>query len=141
MAAMPNDQGKKLLQDLANTVREKVSPTGDVLINREGIKMVERLARDLTAPGGMPGLKLYRDTPTKFRLQRPMRNAEITVEWQKDIGCMVMSGEKFGEPKQTHRFVYDQHEDHFRRFEGGGDLYEDLVAALVEYLYPEGRKE
>ena len=25
--------------------------------------------------------------------------------------------------------------------EGEGELYEDMVAALVEYLYPEGRSE
>jgi hypothetical protein len=54
---------------------------------------------------------------------------------------MVMSGEKFGEAKVVSRFVYEQENDHFRRFEGGGDLYEDLVAALVEFLYPEGRKD
>ncbi len=144
MAPMSQDQGRKLLQDLADTVREKVAPTGEALVNREGIKMVERLARDLTAPGGMPGLKLWRDSPTRFRLQRPPRNAEITVEWQRDIGCLVVMGEKFGEPKRTSRFVFEQlgapEDAHFRRFEGGGDLYEDLIEALVEYLYPEGRK-
>src|SRR6185295_9998809 len=97
------ENGRKLLQDLATTVRERVSPTGEPLVNREAIKMVERLARDLTAPGGMPGLKLWRDNPT--------------------------------------RFVWDQEQSHFRRMEGEGELYEDMVAALVEYLYPEGRKE
>jgi len=138
---MPNENGKKLLQDLANNVREKVSSTGEQLVHREGLKMVERLARDLTAPGGMPGLKLWRDAPTKFRLQRSPRNAELTLEWQRDIGAMVMSGEKLGEPKVARRYVFDQELGHFRRFEGGGELYEDLVAALVEFLYPEGRKE
>jgi hypothetical protein len=138
---MPNENGKKLLQDLANNVREKVSSTGEQLVHREGLKMVERLARDLTAPGGMPGLKLWRDAPTKFRLQRSPRNAELTLEWQRDIGAMVMSGEKLGDPKVVSRYVFDQELGHFRRFEGGGELYEDLVAALVEFLYPEGRKE
>ena len=137
---MSQENGRKLLQDLAATVREKVSPTGEALVNREGIKMVERLARDLSAPDGMPGLRLWRDTPTKFRLERPPRNATITLEWQRDIGAMVMSGEKFGEAKRVVRYVFDQEEQHFRRMEGGGELYEDLVAALVEYLYPEGRK-
>jgi len=138
---MPNENGRKLLQDLANRVSEKVSSTGEQLVNREGLKMVERLARDLTAPGGMPGLKLWRDSPTKFRLQRSPRNAELALEWQRDIGAMVMSGEKLGDPRVVTRYVFDQELGHFRRFEGGGDLYEDLVAALVEYLYPEGRKE
>jgi hypothetical protein len=138
---MANENGRKLLQDLASVVRERVSPTGEPLINREGIKMVERLARDLTAPGGMPGIKLWRDTPTRFRLTRPPRNAEILVEWQRDIGAMVLAGEKFGEPKRLARYVFDQEQAHFRRMEGEGELYEDLVAALVEYLYPEGRRE
>lgn len=138
---MSQENGRKLLSDLASAVREKVSPTGEPLIHREGLKMVERLARDLTAPGGMPGLRLTRDSPTKFRLGRPPRNAEITLEWQRDIGAMVLTGEKFGEPKQLTRFVFDQEEQHFRRMEGVGELYEDMVAALVEYLYPEGRKE
>ncbi len=141
VASMSNENERKLLADLAATVREKVSPTGEALVNREGIKMVERLARNLTAPGGMPGLKLWRDTPTKFRLQRPNRNAEIMVEWQRDIGAMVMTGEKFGESKRLTRYVFDQEQSHFRRMEGEGELYEDMVEALVEYLYPEGRRE
>jgi hypothetical protein len=135
------ENGKKRLQDLATAVRERVSPAGEPLVNREGIKMVERLARDLTAPGGMPGLKLWRDTPTKFRLTRPPRNAEILVEWQRDIGAMVLAGEKFGEARRLTRYVFDQAEAHFRRMEGEGELYEDVVDALVEYLYPEGQQE
>jgi len=138
---MSNDNGRKLLQSLASTVRERVTPAGEPLVNKEGLKMVERLARDLAAPDGMPGLRLYRDAPSKLRLQRPPRNAELTLEWQRDIGAMVLTGEKFGEPKKLVRYVFDQEEQHFRRFEGGGELYEDLVAALVEYLYPEGRPQ
>jgi hypothetical protein len=141
IAAMAYDQGRKLLQDLAGTVREKVSATGDAIVNREGIKMVERLARDLAAPGGMPGLKLWRDSPTKFRLTRSPRNAEIGVEWQKDIGALVMTAEKFDGPKAVQRYVFDQELDAFRRMEGDGGPYEDLVGWLVEYLYPEGRSE
>jgi len=138
---MANENGRKLLQDLASAVRERVSPAGEPLVNREAIKIVERLARDLTAPGGMPGLKLWRDSPTRFRLTRSPRNAEILLEWQRDIGAMVLAGEKFGEPKQLTRYVWEQEKEHFRRMEGEGELYEDMVAALVEYLYPEGRRE
>jgi hypothetical protein len=141
IVAMAYEQGRKLLQDLAGAVREKVSATGDALVNREGLKIVERLARDLTAPGGIPGLRLWRDAPTKFRLQRPPRNAEIGVEWQKDIGALVMTAEKFGEARSMQRYVFDTQLDAFRRMEGEGEPYEDLVGWLVEYLYPEGRKE
>ena len=83
---MSEERGRKLLMDLAKVVSEKVAPTGEPILNREGLKMVERIARDLTAPGGMPGLKLWRDAPSKFRLQRAPRNAEITLHWQRDIG-------------------------------------------------------
>ena len=138
---MADERGRKLLQDLAKNVQEKVSPTGEPLLNREALKTVERLARDLTGPGGMPGLKLWRDAPGKFRLQRSPRNAEITLHWQRDIGAMVMTGEKHGNPKQLVRYVFDQALEHWRRMEGEGELYEDMVAALVEYLYPEGRAE
>ncbi len=138
---MGYEQGRKLLQDLAGAVREKVAANGDALVHREGIKMVERLARDLTAPEGMPGLKLWRDSPVKFRLQRSPRNAEIAVEWQRDIGALVMTAEKFGGPKAMMRYVFDPQLDAFRRMEGEGEPYADLVEWLVEYLYPEGRKE
>jgi hypothetical protein len=138
---MSEDRGRKLLQDLAKTVQEKVSPTGEPLLNREGLKMIERMARELTAPGGMPGLKLWRDSPSKFRIQRPPRNAEISLHWQRDIGAMVMTGEKHGGPRALVRYVLDQEQNHWRRMEGEGELYEDMVASLVEHLYPEGRAE
>jgi hypothetical protein len=138
---MSQENGRKMLKDLASVVREKVAASGEALVNREGLKMVERLARDLSAPDGMPGIRVHRDAPTKIRLQRPNRNAEIAIEWQRDIGAMVMTGEKFGDPKQLMRYVFDQELSHFRRLEGGGELYEDLVGWLVEFLYPEGRKE
>ena len=138
---MSHERGKKLLDELTATVKEKVSPTGEQLVNREGIKMVERLARDLTGASALPGLKLWRDTPTKFRLTRTNRNAEITLEWQRDIGAMVLIGEQHGNPRNLTRYVFDQEAQHFRRMEGEGELYEDLVAALAEYLYPEGRKQ
>jgi hypothetical protein len=138
---MADERGRKLLLDLAKNIQEKVSPSGEPLLNREGLKMVERLARDLTGPGGMPGLKLWRDAPAKFRLQRSPRNAEITVHWQRDIGAMVVIGEKHGNPKQITRYVFDAALEHWRRMEGEGELYEDIAAALVEFLYPEGRQD
>lgn len=136
---MSYENGRKRLQDLASIVKEKVSPTGEPLLNREGLKMIERLSRDLTAPGGMPGLSVYRDAPGKFRIRRALRNAEITLEWQRDIGAMVMTGEKHDNARTQTRYVFDQELGHFRRMEGEGELYEDVVDALVEYLYPEGK--
>jgi hypothetical protein len=133
------DRGKKLLQDLAKTVQDKLAPSGEPIANRRGLKMIEKLARELTGPNAMPGLKLYRDTPGKFRLGRPPKNAEISVEWQRDIGAIVMTGEKHAGARKTVRYVYDEGTDVWRRLEEVGDLWEDVVEALVEYLYPEGR--
>lgn len=133
------ERGKKLLQDLAKTVQEKIAPGGESLVNIRGLKMIEKLARELAGPTAMPGLKLYRDTPGKFRLQRPPRNAEIVVDWQRDIGVIVMTGEKHAGPKKMVRYVYDEAGDVWRRLEQVGDLWEDLAEALTEYLYPEGR--
>src|SRR5262245_44413613 len=114
---MSEERGRKLLQDLAKTVQEKVAPSGEPLLNREGLKMIERMARDLTAPGGMPGIKLWRDAPSKFRLQRPPRNAEITVHWQREIGAIEMTGEKHGNPRSLVRYVFDQEPKIWRRME------------------------
>ncbi|XXT17817.1 hypothetical protein WME94_47045 [Sorangium sp. So ce429] len=136
---MSEERGRQKLQALAKTLQEKITPSGEALLNRQGLKMIERLARDLTGENAMPGLRVWRDSAGKFRLQRPSRNAEIAVEWQRDIGAMVMTAEKHGQLPTTVRYVYDQAEDHFRRMEGGGELYEDLAEALVEHLYPEGR--
>jgi hypothetical protein len=136
---MAEERGRKRLQDLAKTLQEKVAPSGESLLNRQGLKMIERLARDLTGENAMPGLRVWRDSASKFRLQRPPRNAEIAVEWQRDIGAIVMTAEKHGNPRALVRYVYDAAEDHFRKMEGEGELYDDLTEALVEYLYPEGR--
>ncbi|MGK3968854.1 hypothetical protein WMF38_37370 [Sorangium sp. So ce118] len=136
---MSEERGRQKLQALAKTLQEKITPSGEALLNRQGLKMIERLARDLTGENAMPGLRVWRDSAGKFRLQRPPRNAEIAVEWQRDIGAMVMTAQKHGQPPATARYVYDQAEDHFRRMEGEGELYEDLAEALVEHLYPEGR--
>ena len=89
----------------------------------------------------MPGLKLWRDAPSKFRMQRGNRNAEISVEWQREIGAGVMSCQKFGEPKKVTRYILDEAADLWRRMEGeGGELYADVEEALVEFLYPEAKQ-
>jgi hypothetical protein len=72
-------------------------------------------------------------------VQRSPRNAEITVEWQRDIAALALTAEKHGEPKTLTRYVWDEATKVWRRLEGGGEIYDDLTAALVTYLYPEGR--
>lgn len=137
---MAEENGRKRLQDLSKALQEKLSPAGEVLVTRRALKTVERLARDLTGESAMPGLRVWRDAAGKFRLERPPRNAVITLEWQRDISAMVLTTEKFGGPRSLARYVYDQAEDHFRRMEGEGELHEDLHDALIEYLYPEAKR-
>jgi hypothetical protein len=72
-------------------------------------------------------------------LQRSPRNAEITVEWEREIGAVALTKEKHGEPKILVRYVWDESEKKWRRLEGGGEIWDDLSSALVEVLYPEAR--
>jgi hypothetical protein len=136
---MPDNDGRQRLKDLARVVRDKVTPVGAPLLDKRGLDMVETLARDLTGSDGMPGLKLWRDAPTKFRLQRANRNAEISIEWQRDIGAVVMTVERVGQRRRQVRFIHDEAQDQWRPLDGGDDLYAAIAAALVEALYPEGR--
>jgi hypothetical protein len=134
-----SEDGKKRLKDLAKQVREKVAVTGTPLLNQRGLDIVEDLAKELTGPDGMPGLKLYRDSPAKFRLARTQRNADITVEWEREIGALGLTCQKHGEPKTFVRYVWDEGEAKWRKLDGGGEIYDDVTAALVEYLYPEAK--
>ena len=132
-----SEDGKKRLKDLAKQVREKTATSGANVLHEKGLALVDELAKELTGPDGMPGLKLYRDNAQKFRLQRSPRNAEITIEWQREIGALALTKEKHGEPKTMVRYVWDEGEKKWRLLDGGGEIWEDVSAALVEILYPE----
>lgn len=134
-----SEDGKKRLKDLAAQVRAKTATTGAPALHQRGLDLVDELAKELTGPDGMPGLKLYRDAPGKFRLQRSPRNAEITVEWQREIGALALTCEKHGEPKTMVRYVWDEAEKKWRKLDGGGEIFADVTTALVEYLYPEAK--
>lgn len=132
-----SEDGKKRLKDLAKQVREKVATTGMPVLQQQGLDIVEDLAKELSGPDGMPGLKLHRDSPTKFRVRRSQRDAELTIEWERDIGALGLTCQKHGEPKTFVRYVWDPIETKWRKLDGGGEIYEDVTTALVEYLYPE----
>jgi hypothetical protein len=134
-----SEEAKKKLKDLAKQVREKVTVSGAALLHQRGLELVEDMAKELASPDGMPGLRVLRDGAQKLRLQRPNRNAEITLEWHREIGALSITSEKDGEPKRMVRYVYDEPQTKWRRLEGGGEVWEDLTGALVEYLYPEGK--
>lgn len=135
-----SEDGKKRLKDLAQQVRDKVAVTGTPLLNQRGLDLVDELAKELTGPDGMPGLKLYRDSPAKFRLARSQRNAEIMIEWERDIGALGLTCQKHGEPKTFVRYVWDEGDKKWRKLDGGGEIWDDLAGYLTEYLYPEAKK-
>ena len=132
-----SEEGKKRLKDLAKQVREKVATTGAPVLHARGLELIEDLAKELTAPDGLPGLKLLRESPARFRLQRAQRDAELTVEWERDIGAIALTCQKHGEPKTFVRYVWDQGAVKWRKLDGGGEIYEDVTSALVDFLYPE----
>jgi hypothetical protein len=134
-----SEEGKKRLKDLAKQVRDKVATTGAPVLHTRGLELVEDLAKELTGPDGLPGLKLHRDSPAKFRVQRSRggADAEITVEWERDVGAIGFTCQKHGEPRTFVRYVWDQGEAKWRKLDGGGEIYEDMTTALVEFLYPE----
>ena len=134
-----SEDGKQRLKDLARQVREKVAKTGSPLLDQQGLDLVEDLAKELTGPDGMPGLKLYRDSSAKFRLARPPRNADITVEWERQVGALALTCQKHGEPRTLVRYVWDEADAKWRKLDGGGEIYADVTAALVEFLYPEAK--
>ena len=132
-----SEDGKKRLKELAQQARAKVATTGAPVLHQKGLELIEDLAKELSGPDGMPGLKLHRDSPAKFRVQRAQRNAELTVEWEREIGAIGFTAQKHGEPKSFVRYVWDAGESKWRKLDGGGEIYEDVTTALVEYLYPE----
>lgn len=132
-----SEDGKKRLKDLAQQARAKVAVTGAPVLHQRGLEIIEDLAKELGGPDGMPGLKLYRDSPTKFRVQRTQRNAELTIEWERDIGALGLTCQKHGEPKSFVRYVWDAGESKWRKLDGGGEIFDDVTSALIEYLYPE----
>jgi hypothetical protein len=136
-----SENGRKRLQDLANTVRAKAAASGDNVLHKKGLLQIELLARDLQAPDGMPGLRLTREAPSKFKLARAQRNATITLEWQRDIGCIVMTCEKIDAAKVARRYVYDEPKDIWRNMDNDNELYDELIDELTEYLYPEAAKK
>jgi hypothetical protein len=138
-----SENGRKRLAELATMVREKVAASGDNVLHKKGLVQIEMLARDLQAPDGMPGLRLTREAPSKFTLVRAQRNAAITLEWQKDIGCIVMTCEKLDGPKVARRYVHDEPNNAWRNMDESDahELYDDLLDQLTEYLYPEAAKK
>jgi hypothetical protein len=135
-----DERGKRLLKDLARSVREKITPAGVPQLDERGLGMLDDLARELGGPDAMPGLSLWRDAQNRFRLTRANRNAEISLEWQKNIGALVLTMERANHPRKQIKYLFDEGESAWKPLNGAGELYQDLTEGLVEFLYPEVKK-
>lgn len=134
------DRGKKLLAGLGAKVREELDTSGQSLLHIKGQKAVADLAKDLEGPDAPPALKVFKDAVDRFRLQRPTRNGQIAVRWERAIGAIVMQVE-LGPVKQPEvRYVHREEDDSWNRMEGEGELYEDVTFWLGEVLYPESKR-
>jgi hypothetical protein len=135
-----SEEGKKKLKDLAGRVREKLDTSGKALLDARGLALIEEMAKELTGPDGLPGLRLFRDGAQRIKLQRERKNAEIVFEWQREIGAAVMTCTELAQVKRTERYVWDEAKQTWRRMSGApGEPFDDIGEALVEVLYPEGR--
>jgi hypothetical protein len=134
------ERGRQLLAALAEKVRKEVAPSGEPILHAKGQKAVAELAADLSGDHGPPGLKVFRDAHDRFRVQRPNKNAEIGVEWQRPIGAVVLKCDKGGHPSPDVRYTYREADDAWHRMDGEGELYEDVTELLAEVLYPEAKR-
>ena len=135
-----SEEGKKRLKDLASRVREKLDTSGEAHLHARGLALIEEMAKELTGPDALPGLRLFRDGPNKIKLQRERKNAEIVFEWERPIGAAVMTCVQLGQVKRTERYVWDEATQAWRRMSGApGEPFSDIGDALAEGLYPEGR--
>ena len=134
------ERGKQLLSAFSAKVKKEVAPSGEPVMHARGQKAVAELAADLSGADAPPGLKVFRDAVDRFRAQRPGKNAEIRVEWQRPIGCIVVVLDKAGRLQPEVKYVYRDDDEAWHRMEGEGELYEDVMGLLAEAMYPEARR-
>lgn len=136
---MADEGGQNRFKALAEGVRGKINNDGRVTLDRKGTETLEQIIKDLTGPQGMPGLYSSRDTPFKVRLRRQGKAGQIVLEWDRAICAMQVTYEKFNERVRQVRYLLNEADSAWRPTEGPGELFEDISAALVDILYPEGR--
>jgi hypothetical protein len=134
------EKGKKLFAELANKVRKEIAPNGEPELNKRGLEALQELADDLTGPDGLPGLRVFKDGVHQFRLQRPQRNGQIIVSWNRGIGAITIVVEKLSGREAEVKYLWREADDAWTRMEGTGELYEDVSKALVDTLYPEAKR-
>lgn len=136
---MTDNAGRNRLKDLAKGVREKVQNDGRQQLDRRGIDLLEQIVSDLTGPDGMPGLYVHRDTALKVRFRRQGKAGQIVVEWDRTIGAMAVTYERFNARTRQVRYLYSEEDDAWRAMENHAEIYDELTTALMEILYPEGQ--
>lgn len=141
MADQDDERGRLLLQDLARTVREKVSIDGEPLLQRRGLAKLDTIAKMLNGAESLPGLRVLRNSAERLRLQRDGRNADVIVEWMRDAGALALGAERNGRRARSILYVWDEPAARWTMMGGESELYDDLVVVLVEYLYPEARAQ
>jgi hypothetical protein len=134
------ERGKKLLADLATKVRKEMAPNGEPILHARGQKAIAELAADLSGNDGPPGLRVFRDAVDRFRLQRPGRDAQVSIGWQRPIGAIVMITEHGDKRDPEVRYLYADADDEWRRMDGDGELYADVAKSLSELMYPESKR-
>ena len=90
MPEQDDERGKLLLQDLARTVREKVSIDGEPMLQRRGVAKLDTIAKMLNGAESLPGLRVQRNSAERLRLQRDGRNADVVIEWMRDAGALAL---------------------------------------------------
>ncbi len=134
------ERGKELLSAFSAKVKKEVLPSGEHILHARGQKAVAELAADLGGSDGPPGLRVFRDAVDRFRLQRPNKNAEVTVEWNRPVGAILVKSDKAGRTAAEIRYTHRDADDAWHRMEGEGELYEDIMALLADTMYPEAKR-
>jgi hypothetical protein len=137
---MPSDDGRKLLRDLASKVRTQTDTSGNARVEQLGADTIEQLIAEVTGADGMPGLNAFRDRPDRIRLRRQGRPGQIILELDRPTVSIVVTFEKFNARTRQVRYIHDDGADSWHPLDGGGELWTDIAAGLVDCLYPEGKR-
>jgi hypothetical protein len=134
---MADNENRDRLKALARGMKEQVQTDGRQELDRKGVAMLEQIVSDLTGPEGMPGLYAHRDTPLKVRLRRQAKAGQLIVEWDRAVGVMDVTYERFNARARQVRYLLNEAEGAWRSMDTQVELYEALTEGLTEILYPE----
>ncbi|MCS6898220.1 MAG: hypothetical protein RMJ98_00090 [Myxococcales bacterium] len=137
---MADHENRNRLKELVKEVREQAKTDVRLQLDRQGMAILEQVVADLTGPEGMPGLYVHREGAQKVRLRRQGKAGQIVVEWDRGIGALEVTYEKFNARPRKVRYLLNEVEGAWRSIETQVELYEELTEGLKEILYPEARR-